>query len=159
MREKPHLIKRIAAERLLVLPHRSFARLEAEGVIVPTKRGRGSVASLYDVSVIVPAYIAHLKAQSARQKEQDARARREQSQAELNELRLAERRGELVDAAGVERSWATHILECRNTLLGVPTHLKSRAPHLTREDIAACDTLIREALESLSADPAEPTDD
>src|SRR5512139_3610532 len=126
MAEKAFLVNRIRAERMTTIPHRTFARLEAEGVIVPKTRGGPRKASIYDVDVIVPAVITHLKAQSARQTEQAARARREQSQAELNELKLAERRGELIDASKAERSWSEHITEVRNSLLGVATHLRTR---------------------------------
>lgn len=150
MAEKLLTVTRIAAERITTLPHRTFARLEAEGVIVPKTRGGPGKASVYDLATIVPAYITHLKAQSARQTEQAARARREQSQAELNELKLAERTGELIDASKAERSWAEHITEARNTLLGVSTYLRTRFPHIPREVFAAVDARIREALEGLS---------
>jgi hypothetical protein len=46
----------------------------------------------------------------------DARTRREQAMAELAELELAEKRGELVAAAAIEKALATKILSVRESL-------------------------------------------
>lgn len=45
----------------------------------------------------------------------------------------------------------------RTKLLGVPSRLRQRCPHLSRDDTNAVDDLIREALEELATD--DETDD
>lgn len=80
----------------------------------------------------------------------EARARREMALAKLAEDDLLRRRGELVEVAGVEAGWAKLITEAKTKLLGIPSKLGLRAPHLARADIVLVDDLIREALEALA---------
>jgi len=56
----------------------------------------------------------------------------------------------VLDAGEVEAQWAKLVVQTRNTMLGVSTKLKGRRPNLDREDLAAVDSLIREALEELA---------
>ncbi len=81
---------------------------------------------------------------------QKEKARRDRSTAELNELRLAERKKELVSAKDVELVWSRHVVEARTQLLGVVSRFKGRRPGATQEDLRALDVLIRESLEALA---------
>ena len=84
-------------------------------------------------------------------------ARRLESLERARGLKLANDKlaGRLVEAAAIERLYSGHVIEARNALLGVPSKLKMRCPHLTVSDLAVVDVLIRECLENL-ADRATP---
>lgn len=86
---------------------------------------------------------------------QAARARREQALAELAELKLAQARGELVEAAEVERTIVDTFTRCRTKLLGLPARVKQQIPHLSADDVATINALVREALEDLATEGAE----
>ena len=70
------------------------------------------------------------------------------------ELRLAVKRGKLVDAQEVELLWSRRVVATRDKLLGIPSKLKGRRPALLRDDVLAVDVLIRECLEELASDGA-----
>jgi phage terminase Nu1 subunit (DNA packaging protein) len=80
----------------------------------------------------------------------EARVRRQLAQAEIAELDLAERRGELVSARDVETRIRDVFAHCRNRLLGVPSRARQRDPAITVGQIRLIEELIREALEELS---------
>ena len=88
---------------------------------------------------------------SAGQRYAEARACREESEAALAALRLAEERGQLVRAADIERALARVFASCRDALLAIPHRL---APVVAAEQSqTACfdhiDKEIRAALEHL----------
>ncbi len=140
------IVHRADAQRILNLPARTFARLEAEGVIVPSKRGKPGTPSEYDVGAITSAYIRYLSAHSGWTAEREARAHRDQAQAAFTTLRVKERLGQLVDAADVERTWSEMLIGVRNTVLSLPTRIRQRLPHLTLGDLNVMDAVVREIL-------------
>lgn len=71
--------------------------------------------------------------------------------ARLAELQYREKTGELVDARAVEMKMVEVFTRCRTKLLGIPSKLKTRLPHLTPADLRAVDAEIRQALEELAA--------
>jgi hypothetical protein len=73
------------------------------------------------------------------------------AQADLAELNLQEKRGELVSAADVSREWSNILSQARSKLLGVPTRFRQAVPTATTENVATLENLIREALEDLVA--------
>lgn len=77
---------------------------------------------------------------------------------EVDELDLATKRGELVTARDAATAFADMVTVAKTRLLGVPSRLKQRAPHIATEDVALLDDLLREALESLAdgADEGDP---
>jgi hypothetical protein len=68
--------------------------------------------------------------------------------AELDYKRAA---GELVDAKEITASFTQLIVTSRTKLLGLPTKAKSRLPHLTLEDLAVLEEIVRESLEELAS--------
>lgn len=80
-----------------------------------------------------------------------ARIRREEVKAELAELDLAKRRGELVSLQEVRSSVEKKFAAVRTRLLAVPSRARQRLPHLRTEDICELEELVREALEELAA--------
>jgi phage terminase Nu1 subunit (DNA packaging protein) len=63
-----------------------------------------------------------------------SRARLAESQATLVELKAAKLRGELVDAAEVEKVWGGVLRTVRAAMLAVPSRCAARLPHLTAAD-------------------------
>jgi phage terminase Nu1 subunit (DNA packaging protein) len=82
----------------------------------------------------------------------EQRARLASAQADLAELRTAEKRGELLDAAEVERAWGGVLRTVRASMLAVPSRIGARLPHLTAADIDEIDREVRDALGEVAAD-------
>ncbi len=144
------LVNRQLARQILAdPPARTFAMLEAEGVIVPSVRGKGGRPSVYDLAVIVPAYIVHLATARPSSQERVARARRDQAVAELTELRIAERRKQLLPREQIIFEGRTIILAARAKLLGLP-HRMVQEGTIARNHEDAVAVLVREALEEMS---------
>jgi len=80
-----------------------------------------------------------------------AAARRETAQAELAELELAERRGELVPAEAARNDVIAAFSLVKTRLLAVPSRVGQRLPHVAAEVVPVVDELIREALEELAS--------
>ena len=78
-----------------------------------------------------------------------AAARREAAAADRAELELAQRRGELVDVASVRAEVIARYSLVKTKLLGVPSDLAQRLPHLATEVVPMAKALIRKALEEL----------
>jgi phage terminase Nu1 subunit (DNA packaging protein) len=82
----------------------------------------------------------------SRARRKAAAARCEAAKAEMVELDVAERRGEMTGVAEVDARYAL----VRTRLLGAPLRAAQRLPHLTGEMASAIDDLIRQALEELA---------
>jgi hypothetical protein len=80
----------------------------------------------------------------------ESQARKMFEQANLLELERRQKEGLLLPAGQVEKVWANSVTIARTKLLGVPTRLRQRIPHLTLEEIAIAEELIRESLEELA---------
>jgi phage terminase Nu1 subunit (DNA packaging protein) len=80
----------------------------------------------------------------------EARARLELARAQLAEIDLEERRGELVPVAEAQAEAEALFSEARTKLLGVPTRARQRMQHLTADDVRMLDELIREAMEAFA---------
>lgn len=80
-----------------------------------------------------------------------SRARLEYEKANLAELERRAKAKLLLPREDVEQAWATAVNICRSRLLGVPSVAKQRIPHLDLNEVEMLTTLIRDALEELSA--------
>jgi hypothetical protein len=80
-----------------------------------------------------------------------ARTREKIAQANQRELEFLETAGELVRAADIEAEMADAFTQCKTKLLAIPSRAKQEMPHLTLNDLAKFDDLIREALEDLAS--------
>lgn len=88
----------------------------------------------------------------------ESRARSEFEKANLLELERRQKEGLLVPRKEVETTWATVITMAKTKILGVPSRVKQRIPHLSLEEVDIISAIIREALQEI-ADQAEATDD
>src|SRR5262245_11754941 len=74
-------VNRLTLAQVLGIAVRTLDRLEDQGVIAPTKQGKGGRASEYDLSASVQAFLAHERKQTEP---------REQSSLSAAKLRLAQ---------------------------------------------------------------------
>jgi hypothetical protein len=81
----------------------------------------------------------------------DERALHEREKRMLAELARQEKEGELLKREDVTQAWSQAVNLARVKLLGVPSTVKQRIPHLEVEEIEVITGLIREALEELSS--------
>jgi hypothetical protein len=81
----------------------------------------------------------------------EASAQEKRWKAKTAELDYRERAGELVSAADVATRTGNLFTLCRTRLLGVPSKAKALLPHLTLQDIARLEDLLRESLEELAS--------
>jgi hypothetical protein len=82
----------------------------------------------------------------------ESRARRESALADMAEIEVAERRGELVPVDEARADVVSRFTVVRTRLLGVPSRVAQRLPHLAGEVVPVLDELLREALEELAVD-------
>jgi phage terminase Nu1 subunit (DNA packaging protein) len=84
----------------------------------------------------------------------EARTRRETARARLEELKLAESEGRVLDAEQVEATWSRIIAVFRSLMLAIPTRLAPRCEQQPRAVVfEQATTLIHEALAELSQVP------
>lgn len=81
-----------------------------------------------------------------------AKARRESALADMAEIEVAERRGELISVDDARTDVSDKFTIVRTRILGVPTRIAQRLPKLAAEVVPVLDELLREALEELAAD-------
>ena len=81
----------------------------------------------------------------------EERARHEREKRMLAELARQEKERELLRRDDVIQAWAAAVAMTRTKLLGVPSVVRARIPHLEIDEVEVITQLIREALEELSA--------
>lgn len=81
----------------------------------------------------------------------EERARHEREKRLLAELARQEKERELLRREDVSTAWTQAVNLTRTKLLGVPSTVKQRIPHLEIEEVELITSLIREALEELAA--------
>ncbi len=82
----------------------------------------------------------------------ESQARKMFEQANLLELERKQKEGLLLPMDQVQKAWDTSVTIAKTKLLAVPTRMRQRIPHLTLEEIAIAEELIRESLEELASD-------
>jgi phage terminase Nu1 subunit (DNA packaging protein) len=85
----------------------------------------------------------------------ESQKRKAYEQANLLELERKQKEGLLLPAEQVQKVWANSVAIVKTKLLAVPSRLRQRIPHLTLEEIAIAEELIRESLEELSEGQAD----
>ena len=81
----------------------------------------------------------------------EERARHEREKRMLAELARQEKERELLRRDDVIQAWAAAVAMTRTKLLGVPSVVRARIPHLEIDEVEVITQLIREALEELDA--------
>lgn len=137
---------------LLGITHPALSELKARGVVAPIGK------DAWDVRATVRAYTTHLRGVAAGRGGEDevaslsaARTRLAEEMAAGHALKNAARRGELLEAAAVERRWAGLLRGLRDRLLALPARLRAELA-LDGPTAEAIDRTIRDALHELGRD-------
>ncbi len=133
----------------LDISERRFRELLDEGVITRAEKGQ------FDPRAVVTEYVRHLRTIAsgrAGEQEQQARAtadaRKAAAQAEMAEMELAERKGELIPADEIGEVVAGAVQVMKTRMLGLPTKL---AKLVGARDPAQAEKVIRaEVVEALT---------
>lgn len=146
--DEPLHLPRPLAARLLGVSDRTFDRLQAEGVFAPLTAGAGRRHSTYDGPTVVAAYLARQERMLTGSNE-SPRDRKDRSQAELNELRLARERRALLPRENVIRDGQGYIKATTANLRTIPSRAvrAGLVPAAQEADLA---TLIEDALRELA---------
>lgn len=84
-----------------------------------------------------------------------AAARREAALADMAEIEVAEKRGELVPAVEARAYIIDKFTVVKTKILGVPTRIAQQLPELAAAVVPVVDSLLREALEELAAEQGD----
>lgn len=139
---------RAQAVRLLGVSDRTFARLEAEGVVAATTPGTGRRSSVYDAFRLVPAFLAH-REQRILGSAENPRDRRDRSQAELNELRLSVARKALLPRDQVVLEGQAFVKAMVAKLRAIPSRLVRAGAIAPAAELVVAE-LLREAQEEMA---------
>jgi phage terminase Nu1 subunit (DNA packaging protein) len=139
---------------------RTFADLEAAGVVVPAERGRGGRASLYDPVATLRQILHHLRQERPAGGEQSARMRRDLAQAALAEQTHQARAGALLPVKEVRHAWLSIVVAVRAKLLRLPSAMADLLAHASTpaEVQRILDAEIRSVLTELSQTQPIDTD-
>lgn len=133
---------------------RTFSRLVAADVVCPKQRGRGGRPSLFDPLVAIPALIRftleHPSSGRNTASAIEARERRERSQADLNELKLAQLRGELLPREQIVREGQAATISWSRQLQQLPARLVMEGL-IGRDQEPAARAIVYDALRELAA--------
>lgn len=134
---------------LLALSSGALADLKKRGIAVHLGH------DAYDLKATVNAYVKNLRSVAAGWGDEGQavnltaeRARLAKEQADAQAIKNAKLRGELVDAAEVERVWQDILRQVRARIMAVPSRLKQSAS-LPAHDAEALDRELRDALTEL----------
>lgn len=127
-------------------------QISRAGIIKRVSKGR------FDLVASVQGYVRRLRetvnrrgAEVGREAAEN-RARLAKEQADAIALKNAAMRGEMVEAAAVERAWSDILRGVRAGMLAVPSRVAQRLPHLTVHDVTEIDAEIRAALTEIGND-------
>ena len=131
---------------MLGLSARHVVRLGSDGVIPSPIDGKFSLVEC------VRAYVGTLRARNDSAPLRSARLRKTQAQAQLAELELGRKTGEILPRDFVMKTWESIVLAVRQGFLGLPHRMAPRLQACAdlREMIAALDAEVRRILEELS---------
>lgn len=95
----------------------------------------------------------------SRARREAAAARREAALAELAELDVDERKGELVPTVEARADVIDKFTIVKTRILGVPTRVAQRLPHVAAQVVPVLDELLREALDELAIGDVDDRED
>lgn len=80
----------------------------------------------------------------------EAKARKEVYHARLAKLKFRQLDGQLVESSQVQEEWLKIVSAVKTRMLGIPSKVRARVPHLTLDDIATIEDEVRTALEEMA---------
>lgn len=145
MPQKALLVPKGTAARVLGIAVRTFERLEQLEVLKPHVTGRRGKAAVYDLAVVVPAYVRR----QAEEKPESPRDARDRSQAELNRLRLAKERRALLPREQVVAEGQGYISAVAAKLRSIPPRA-AQGGLVPEEKRGALEDMVEEAVGELA---------
>jgi terminase small subunit / prophage DNA-packing protein len=152
----PDLPKSVSTERLaklLGISDRQVRELAKDGTLIRVSRGN------YALESSIAAYCRRLRdaaagrgGESVQTSLATERARLAREKADAEGMKNARSRGELVEAAQVEREWSDILRGVKAKLLSLPGRVQQRLPHIGRIEISEIDAEVRQTLEGLADD-------
>lgn len=140
-----------ALAQLIGVHERTIRDLADTGHVV--KLGKAT----YDRDASIRAYCAHLRETAAGRGGAVGvatltaeRARLAREQADAAALKNAAARGDAIPASEVKAKWVAILTAIRSRMLAVPSRVRMRAPHLTRDEVEIIDAELRDALEEVA---------
>lgn len=137
----PALLSASELAAILGLSLRQLHSLAASGLLETVGR------NAYPARRCILAYIERQRSRQGSDALAGAKLRQAEAAAAKLEIGNQKARSELLEAADVERAWATVLRDVRAALLAVPARVGS---HLSPTDVARVDSEIRAALEALA---------
>jgi len=135
---------------------RTVSELDQRGVIVRADK-RGQFVTMPSVT----AYIGSLRKTAAGRTEEtksaltDERLATERVTRQIQEMKLAEMRGEILTLDEVTESWTKFATLIKQAALAIPSKARTHLPHLTAHDAATLKTLMKDMLNDLADEVAD----
>jgi phage terminase Nu1 subunit (DNA packaging protein) len=129
---------------------RTITQLTAAGIVVRIARGK------YRVLESMGNMIVYYRERAAGRQGSDgtdpvkSNAAFKDSQRALNELKLRQLQGQVIDMSEVEQAWGALVQSTKQLILGLPARIRFDLPRLTGEDQEIIERTVRDALEEVS---------
>lgn len=145
----PATVNAEALSVLLGLTPRMVYELSRREIVIRTGHGE------YDLRQSVANYIKSIHKRADSDTLTQERIRQTKEAADQLAIKNAKAKGELLEAAEVEREWAGILRDVRAALLSLPSRMQQRVGTLTVADVAALDREVRDALNQLGGDSVD----
>jgi phage terminase Nu1 subunit (DNA packaging protein) len=145
----PHTCSAAELGRILDLNRRSVMDWAAKGVLEKAANGR------FLTEASIQAYVKALREQAAGRATANGdlaeeKAANERIKREINEIKLAQLRGDVLTLEEVTESWTKFALIVKGAMLSIPTKARGTIPHLTAHDGETIKRICRDTLTDLS---------
>lgn len=147
----PEVCSKADLSLLLGISIRALGDLHAKGVLVPAAK-RGT----YQTMPSVKAYIDRLRMVAANRSEDqrnplnDERIKSEQVGRQIQEIKLAQMRGEVMTLEEVSESWTKFATMMKSSALTIPSKARTMIPHLTAHDAETIKIIVKDMLNDLA---------
>ncbi len=132
---------------------RALSDLDKKGVLV-----KGKKKGTYLTKPSLETYITKLRATAAGRSEEvknplaDERLANERVLRQLNEIKLAQAKGDVLTLDEVEESWAAFAAALKSAVLGIPGRARTNIPHLTAHDGETLKNIVRDVLTDMAGE-------
>ncbi len=152
----PKKVNKVELAEILGVNERTLSTWQKNGLPIEDRHVHGR-ENLYDTAKVIQWLIQRHSQNLTRSGGEildleAEKARLTKAQADSTELKLAQQRGELLDAKSVQAEWEEYIMACRAKLLSLPSKLAAIITHETEPTLvqATLQDAIHEALSELS---------
>lgn len=136
---------------ILGISLRSLTDLDTKGILV-----RAPKRNLYLTKPSMDAYLGRLRQTAAGRSEEvrnplaDERLANEKLVRQMNEIKLAQVKGEVLTLDEVSESWTAFAAQVKSAVLTIPGKARTSIPHLTNHDGETLKKMCRDVLNDLA---------